>query len=226
MKSISIELEEQIYNEAQAILNDYGLDVEGVIKSTLKRIVRQGSAEFIFAKQGVQAQTEHAAVENIDTKPLVNGETKFIGMVASTPATPIAKITKTIAKSYFAKRGYVFDAPVIFSSRNKATSDYWANPSINTVRGKWYLILNDQYQRILRLFLIDCENGMQSLKENPYNNTQITAKETLNDMLRLVPRADKPELINLQILGDDIIRFTDKISGVEFRPYLIDEINY
>ena len=220
MKKINIELEEQLYCAAQEILEEYGLDVEGIIKSTLKRVVKQGSAEFVFAKASVATSLDAATVK------AVADDVKYMPAL-STPATlASSKITKNIAKSYFTKRGHVFDAPVVFSSRNKATGDYWANPSIDTVRGKWSLILNDQYQRILRLFLIDCERGVEFVDIGVYRPSNEHAKQTLNDMLRLVPRADKRDVINLQIFGGDIILFTDKISGVEFRPYLIDEVNY
>ena len=220
MKKINVELEEQLYCAAQEILEEYGLDVEDIIKSTLKRVVKQGSAEFVFAKASVATSLDTPTVK------AVADDVKYMPAL-STPATlASSKITKNIAKSYFTKRGHVFDAPVVFSSRNKATGDYWANPSIDTVRGKWYLILNDQYQRILRLFLIDCERGVEFVDVGVYRPSNEHAKQTLNNMRRLVPRADKRDVINLQIFGDDIILFTDKISGVEFRPYLIDEVNY
>lgn len=220
MKKINIELEEQLYSEAQEVLEEYGLDVEGVVKSTLKRIVKQGTAEFIFAKSAPMVTSPEAVVAK-DTS------NRFMSIPASaTPIAPVlAKITKNIAKSYFTKRGRVFDAPVIFSSRNKATGVYWANPSVDTVRRKWYLILNDQYQRILRLF--EMSPNLELFGEGRRNeNVHADATSVEADMLRLIPRVDKPDLINLQIDGDDIICFKDKISGVEFRPYLIDEVNY
>jgi hypothetical protein len=217
MKKINIELEEQLWSEAQEVLEEYGLDVEGVVKSTLKRIVKQGTAEFIFAKSAPIGTSPEAVVAK-DTS------NRFMSVPAS--AAPVAsetvKITKSYAKSEFASRGHVFDAPVIFSSRNKATRDYWANPSVDMIKEKWYLILNDQYGQVLRLFEInpnsECIGGRN---ENTNEPAAVRA-----DMLRLVPRTDKKDLINLQIYGNDIICFTDKISRVEFRPYLIDEVNY
>ena len=210
MKKINIELEEQLYREAQEILEEYGLDVEGIVKSTLKRIVRQGSAEFIFAKSAPIVTSPETVVAKDTSNRFMS-----IPMSAAPVASETVKITKSYAKSEFASRGHIFDAPVIFSSRNKATGVYWANPSVDTVRRKWYLILNDQYQRILRLFEI-CPDG--EFFGERCDNIKIED--------RLVRRVDKKDLINLQIDGDDIVRFKDKISNVEFRPYLIDEVNY
>ncbi len=222
MKNINVELDEQLYNEAQSILDEYGLDIEGVIKSTLKRVVRQGSAEFIFAKSAPSAPIATPA----DTVSVMSARDALAYMPApvSAPAVP-AKITKNIAKSYFTKRGHVFDAPVIFSSRNKATGDYWANPSVDTTRAKWYLILNDQFGKVLRLFEMN-PNPEYFNDRRGKENERIDATTVEIDMIRLVPRADKPDLINLQIYGDDTTCFMDKVSGVMFRPYLIDEVNY
>ena len=220
MKKINIELEEQLYREAQEILEEYGLDVEGIVKSTLKRIVKQGTAEFIFAKSAPMVTSPETVVAKDTSNRFMS-----IPMSAAPVASETVKITKSYAKSEFASRGHIFDAPVIFSSRNKATGVYWANPSVDTVRGKWYLILNDQYQRILRLF--EMSPNLELFGEGRRNeNIHAGATSVEADMLRLIPRVDKPDLINLQIDGDDIVRFKDKISNVEFRPYLIDEVNY
>ncbi|MBR2024908.1 MAG: hypothetical protein IKA02_03775 [Clostridia bacterium] len=236
MAKINVELEEKIYNEAQGILDEIGLDVESVIETVLKRIVRQGSAEFIFAKTTPSvSSTSVATGTSTTTTPYVSSTVS--STIASTTTT--VNMSKSLAKSIFNKRGHNFDAPVVYSSLNKATGNYWANPEVKTVMGKWYLILNDQYNRILRLFKIDIslylkeisyENSDMENREQVFNrrsgHVYLNAPQAVRDMLDLVPRADKPDFINLQILGNDTVYFRDKISGVIFKPYLIDEVNY
>ena len=232
MDKVIIEIERQLYSEAEQILNEYGLEVEGVIKSTLKRIVRQGSAEFIFAKQSTTAPS----TLEMNTASAPSSSLMFTTAPVSASSTTPAKITRNVAKAIFAKRGHIFDAPMVLSSRNKATGDYWANPRVETVRAKWFLILNDQYQRTLRLFLMDPEATTEPTRNIEINNENrhlyptagagARVAKVIEGMLRLCPRADKPEFINLQIYGDDIIHFEDKISGVEFKPFLLDEVNY
>ena len=210
MKEIVIKLEENIYNEAEKILEEYGLEVKGVIETVLKRVARQGSAEFIFAKG---TTTTTAVVE-----PKSSERVSMSTVVAPT----VTKMSKNIAKSMFNKNGHVFSAPVIYSSLNTATGNYWANPEKDVVKGLWYLILNDQYKRVLRLFKMD-GNGLFDDEKQADSEFDF---QLINDMLSLVPRADKPHLINLQIYGNDTVYFRDKISGVAFKPYLIDEVNY
>lgn len=204
MKEINLILEDNVYSEAERVLEEYGLEVKGVLETVLKRIARQGSAEFIFTKSPSPVTVE---AKHTEAAP------------SMTPAT-IVKMSKTKAKSIFNEIGHTFNVPVIYSSLNSATNNYWANPEADIVKNTWYLILNDQHNRILRLFKMDCGG------ENKEINVSKEQETIISSMQSLIPRADKPHLINLQIYGDDTVYFRDKVSGVAFKPYLIDEVNY
>ena len=119
-------------------------------------------------------------------------------------------IAKAEAKDFFIKRGHKINnkTPFRFASINNAVAVYWVNPKVEDVKKKWYLALRDQKNKITRLFLMDSND-----------NT------VLGNMLKLATKSDNPKLIHLEILADDIC-FKDRKSGVEFAPYLIDEVNY
>jgi len=122
------------------------------------------------------------------------------------PSFRNGKITKTMAISMFRHEGYdrYFLGNVTFSSSNSSTQKYWANPSINYLENDWTIVLNNTEKRELYLLFIPA----YSLKESD-----------------LVVRADKKELIDIQIQYNDPL-FTDTRSKHMFGDYLIATITY
>ena len=116
----------------------------------------------------------------------------------SSKTSESTKMTKTIAKRLFVLH---YDN-VTFASKNKGANNYWANPSFDCLKRDWFLILNDWQRKELHLFKIPA---------NSLNN--------------LVARADKPNLIDLQIAYNDPT-FTDNRSGMSFKVYFVETINY
>lgn len=114
------------------------------------------------------------------------------------------RMTKSRAKFLFSGAGEVLGNNITFSSKNRSGEYYWGNPNFSVLTRDWHLILNDVNARKLYLFSIPAGSiGRTALK----------------------PRADKHFLIDLQILyGDD--GFTDRRSGVRFRPFLVRALSY
>lgn len=110
---------------------------------------------------------------------------------------------KKKAIALFYRNGYNFCSNVTFSSKT-GPDCYWANPKIEFLHGDWDLILRDWIDKKLYLFRI------------PANTIYLDQIKT---------RSDQPNKIDLQIQYKDPT-FTDKRSGVSFRPFFIKELDY
>ena len=93
---------------------------------------------------------------------------------------------------------------ITFSSRNRTSPFYWANPNVSLLNLDWILILNDIIQNQLYIF------------EIPANSISPHA---------VTVRNDKPQLIDLQIYYGDTA-FTDSRSGISFEKWLTKTIPY
>ena len=93
---------------------------------------------------------------------------------------------------------------ITFSSRNRTSPFYWANPNVSLLNLDWILILNDIIQNQLYIFEIPA---------NSISPHAVTA------------RNDKPQLIDLQIYYGDTA-FTDSRSGISFEKWLTKTIPY
>lgn len=116
----------------------------------------------------------------------------------------VNKMTKNIAKRLFSEKGYQISANYVFASENKSTHIFWANFHYSILSQDLNLILNDITNKMLYLLFI------------PANTINA------ND---LVMRADKPEIVDLQIAYNDPT-FTDNRSGISFSKHIIETINY
>lgn len=111
---------------------------------------------------------------------------------------------KNIAVNLFKSKGFTTSRNTTFSSKNKASNCYWANPLFESLKQDWYLILNDWHKNELHLFKIP----VHTLTEND-----------------LVCRADNEDKIDLQIAYNDIT-FTDNRSKISFAKFLVTTISY
>lgn len=126
-------IETKLAKEVEPILDDLGMDIETVVKMTLKRIVRDQSVSFLT------------------TKPCENVTTPTVQSVV--PADE-DRISKNRAMSLFEAQGIHFNRNVTFASKNRAAYNYWANPYFFALEKDWFLILNDWNKRELHLFMI------------------------------------------------------------------------
>lgn len=115
-------------------------------------------------------------------------------------------MNKYEAMELFRQQGYanLNNSNTTFSSQNSNNNKFWANPQINTLNREWWLILNDIDNRRLSLF-------------------HIPAHTITEDLVTV--RADKPNLIDIQINYDDN-DFTDSRSDISFARWLETAINY
>ena len=191
MKKIIIEVQEDTLDQATGVLEDLGLDVESAIRMFLKRVVKEQSVAFVLpsinAVSVSQPVVERAAPQTTETVKVDRGEMR-----------------KSLAMKMFRERGKYIDKNITFSSKNRSTYHYWANPDFSVLKGDWTLILNDWVNRKLYLFRIPAKT--------------ISPNE-------LTPRNDKPNLIDIQILEDNP-SFVDRRSEYSFRRFLIDQIDY
>ena len=127
-------VDNQLYKSVEPILSDLGIDLDTVIKMTLKRIVREQDISFLTAKP----QQEQSASAS-----------------SSQPAQAVeSKMIKSRAVPLFEAQGFHFNKNVTFASKNASARNYWANPYFSALDSDWFLILNDWQKHELHLFII------------------------------------------------------------------------
>ena len=124
-------IDNQLYKSVEPILNDLGIDLDTVIKMTLKRIVRDQDISFLTAKYQEQPTPVSQPAQDIEQK-----------------------ITKSRAVPLFEAQGFQFNKNVTFASKNASAHNYWANPYFTALEHDWFLILNDWQKHELHLFII------------------------------------------------------------------------
>ena len=93
---------------------------------------------------------------------------------------------------------------ITFSSKTSGFPKYWANPRFDYIYNDWWLVLNDTFHRILHVFFIPAN----SIEEQD-----------------IVVRADKQELLDIQIRYDDD-SFQDSRSKIYFHKWLVKSVKY
>ena len=131
-----IKIEPQLAKEAKAILEDVGIDLETVVKMTLKRVVKEGNISFLMAMSNPSA-TENSA-----------------NTISKMESVEESRMSKNLAISLFTAQGIRFNRNVTYASKNKTAYNYWANPYFFALNKDWFLILNDWMKRELHLFMI------------------------------------------------------------------------
>ncbi len=126
-------LDENLVKEANAIVEEIGVDIETVFRMTLKKIVREKNIAFLLPEKAFSPKVP---------APL------------SDSSSPMPKMTKSRAIALFKKSGVQFTENITFSSKNKSTYIYWSNPGISILSEDWHLILNDWVESKLHLFFI------------------------------------------------------------------------
>lgn len=128
-----IRIDSQLAKDAENVLNDIGIDLEAVVKMTLKRVIREGNISFLTA-------SHPAPIEKAN--------------VVSSVTPGDGRIAKNQAISLFEASGIHLSRNTTFASKNRGANNYWANPYFFALDSDWYLILNDWIKRELHLFLI------------------------------------------------------------------------
>ena len=134
------EADEILIDNAAAILDEMGLDIETSIRVMLKRIVRDGNAAFLFDNKPFKVPPVNMPEEKKESSVSSSGKT--------------IKMTKNKAIALFKNKGTAFDGSITFASKNKASGNYWANPLFNVLTDNWFLMLNDWSCQKIYLFKI------------------------------------------------------------------------
>lgn len=132
-----VRMEPQLVKEAEAVLDEVGIDLDTVVKMMLKRVVREKGIAFLTA-------AFDAPASKFTNQPMVR--------------MADGKIGKNQAIALFTAQGVRFNRNVTFASKNKAAHNYWANPYFTALDEDWYLILNDWIERELHLFVIPAKS--------------------------------------------------------------------
>lgn len=101
------------------------------------------------------------------------------------------------------KNGFANSGEITFSSTNKGNGVFWSNPNVRLLSEDWWLLLNDKEEEKLYVLFVP---------RNSINHHE------------LLVRADKPNLIDLQIKNDG--SFVDSRSEYSFKKYLKTSIKY
>lgn len=151
-------------------------------------------------KTAVEAKTRTYA-------PNIQEVKKAVGLidVVESDEENVKSISKFNAIRLFKNGGLnILSKNCTFASKNSMSYLYWANPKIDLLENDWWLILNDNINGKLHLFMI------------PRNSLQV-------EMIKV--RSDKPHLIDLQILFNDD-RFTDTRSNIQFSKWHVKTLTY
>lgn len=117
------------------------------------------------------------------------------------------KGAKTEAVEYLKDNGVDIGKHINYSVLQSNGQEFWINPRTKMLSYNWNLILNDNVHHELITLTIPAETfSMRS-----------------EDSEGLVPRVDKPELIDLLIARETLV---DKRSGMDFSPYVFRRITY
>lgn len=220
---VDFEINEDLYRQAESVFDDAGIDSETAVRMFFKRVVKEGS--FAFLLQDRQPVREES-VQNDDANLHISRRESLLDVASQNFAnaspsdknmafgrrianqndakTDSDRMRKSNAVRLLLSKGYDLYRTITFASKNTGAYNYWANPDDYYVKYDWSLILNDWMERKLYLFNIPAG----SIADNV-----------------LVPRADKPDKIDLQIMYNDVT-FTDNRSGFSFAKYLVGEVKY
>ena len=198
MNQIVLDIDEEVLRQANGIFEDVGIDFSTATRMFLKKVIKERSISFLINAKPV------------DNSPSLDEPKSNIGAYSYAAGNYPSllrednKITKSIAKRLICNNNYTLYPGVTFASKNTSSYNYWANPEFALLDNNWSLILNDWMNNTIYLFNIPAKSISKS---------------------ELVPRRDRPWLIDLQIMYDDPT-FTDNRSGYSFLKFKAAEINY
>lgn len=130
--------------------------------------------------------------------------------VISNKVTEIQSINKSRAIEQLKANHYLEfkDGNVSFASLQINKKIYWANPNVELLNSKWYIILNNQISRVLIVL---------EIPPKTFNIIQGSSDKCL------ITRSDKPYYIDLNIRQDDYI---DVRSKCDFSSYIKKVVGY
>ena len=119
----------------------------------------------------------------------------------------VGKRVKAEAIMFLKQQGLELNKNVTYACRQEKKDEYWANPGTEMLEKEWFIILNDNAN--MQLIVLKIPTKTLSLKSVSGSG--------------LVVRKDKPHYLDLNIGVDTMV---DRMSRVDFRPYVIKSYKY
>ncbi len=201
MAKFFLDVDETLLQQSNQIFEDIGIDVAIAVKMFLKRVTKEQSLAFLLTSPSVAPKNAYV---NNDTLPETVYEREGAEYYDGLQLNKNEPMNKSRAIRLLLAKGYDLKKTVTFSSRNRGSTRYWANPNFEVLKENWSLILHDWGERVIYLL-------------------EIPANSISKDQMK--GRADKQEMIDLQIMYQDVT-FTDNRSGLSFLKYYKGKINY
>ena len=160
-KQILLDLEDDLFEQANGILENVGLDFQSATKMFLKRLIKEGTISFLLS-QKAEANIDNYITESHFTTPSLHGFDKI----------DKGYMTKSKAVRLFASKGHWLGKTVTFASKNRGAYNYWANVEFDMLFANWSLILNDWINKVVYLFIIPAhtikEKELTPRSDKPY----------------------------------------------------------
>ena len=153
-----------------------------------------GIAVFSDSKQGHHGKSATAS-------------TLTIGTLDTRTRLSLGKRMKGEAVEFLRDNGVDLGKHVSYSVLQSNGQEFWINPQTGMLSRNWSIVLNDNVRHELIALTIPAD----------------TISMRSSDSEGLVPRSDKPELIDLLIVRETLV---DKRSGFDFSPYTTCRIPY
>ena len=189
-------IEKTTVNQAQAVLHDRGMDLFQAIQLMIEKIAKEGNFDFLMPEDNAiefAYDIDFCArrTPQDDILKYYNQNMKF-------------KMTKQKAISLLKREGIELTGNISFASKNKSINHYWSNPEVWYLDDDWNVILNDNINRRIYLFIIPAHTYAES---------------------DFVKRNDKQDKLDIQITYDDVT-FTEKRSKMSFEKHLKKVLAY
>lgn len=127
-----VAVDSQFFKEAEPVLDEMGIDLDTVVKMTLKKIAREKDLTFLMNRTEPSMPSAVPPIQQVDR----------------------GTMSKNVAVQIFREHGFHFSRNITFASKNRSANNYWANPYFFSLDSEWQLILNDWIKRELHLFII------------------------------------------------------------------------
>jgi len=144
-------LDKELIKSAERVLDDIGMDINTLIRMTLKRVIKEEGISFLI-------------LDTYEKKDMLEAEENKM-------LDENGKMTKNRAIVLLKSEGIVFNKNITYASKNRSANNYWANPDFSVLQDEWYLILNDWLHRELYLFVIP-RNEIQPSELVPRNDKE------------------------------------------------------
>lgn len=138
---------------------------------------------------------------------LPGGSSVVIPTIEASTKLAIGKRAKADAIGFVTKHGVAVNSKASYAVKQERRDEFWINPPISVLNSEWDIILNNNVQMELIILRVPAK----------------AIKIGSGDSVGLLPRKDRPAVIDLNIIADNL---HDRKSNVDFSSYVIKRIKY